>query len=85
MEMHFYNREYYPTYEAAKEAGAIYSCDAPLCEDQFDQWGFRGGILADAMQAVYAALECANMQTYISAVVVDGGKVIKEWGDEDET
>jgi len=81
MELHFYNREYHPTYDAAKKAGAIYICEAPLDEDQFDRWGFEGGILADAMQAVYTALECANMHTYITAVVVKNGTPIRAWED----
>lgn len=81
MELHFFNSDVYPTYEAAKADKAIYKCDAPLDEDQFDQWGWDGGILCDAMQAVQAALECVNMHTKVEIVLVDRGKVVGTWRD----
>jgi hypothetical protein len=84
MQLHFYNTEQYPTYEAAKDAGAIFKCDAPMDEDQFDNWGFDGGILCDAMQAVDAALRCVGKSGIIDAVLVDRGTVIKAWSEEEE-
>lgn len=82
MEMHFWNRDHYKTFEDAKSSGALYTCDAPLDEDQFDRWGFEGGILCDAMQAVFAALRCAGVSiTSIEATITDGDKIVGNWRD----
>ena len=82
MQLHFFNTDSYKTYEDAKAANAIYSCDAPAFDDEVHRYGFNGGVLCDAMQAVYTALECLGMQKSIDAVLIDGDKRIN-WGDEE--
>jgi hypothetical protein len=81
MEIHFWNREIYPTYAEAKAAGALHECDAPAHEDEFHRYGWRGGALADAMQALVTALTCLNVEAYLDAVLVDGENIY-HWGDE---
>ena len=80
MELHFFSSYLYQTYEDAKAANAIYSCDAPAFDDEVYRYGFNGGVLCDAMQAVITALKCIGMQGSIDAVLIDGDKRIN-WGD----
>lgn len=81
--LHFYNRSTYPTYEAAKADGAVYVCEAPADESQVDSWGFNGGILCDAMNAVQAALQCAGFTDSMEAVLFDGDTRLIAWSDDD--
>jgi hypothetical protein len=82
MHLHFYNTQDYPTYEAAKEAGAVFICDAPAYEEEVEKWGFYGGALCDAMQAVICALRAAGSgPRHIDAVLFDGGKALRAWSD----
>lgn len=85
MELHFWNTDNYVTYEEAKAASAIFRCDAPAYDSEVEQWGFNGGALCDAMQAVITALRCVGAQGTLDAVVVERGKVIAHWGEDDET
>ena len=81
MKLHFWNCELYPSYAEAKQAGALHECDAPAHEDEFYRWGWNGGALADAMQALVTALGCLNVSNYVDAVLVDGENIY-HWGDE---
>jgi hypothetical protein len=80
--LHFYNKTKFETYEAAKEAGAVVICEAPAHEDQVNSWGFYGGALCDAMQAVQAALKCAGVTDSLDAVLFDCETRILAWSDE---
>jgi hypothetical protein len=82
MKLHFYNATRYASYEEAKAANDVHVCEAPADEDQVDSWGFDGGILCDAMQAVNTALECAGFKDKMEAVLFDGDTRICAWGDE---
>ena len=80
--LHFYNKTKFETYEAAKEAGAVVICEAPAHEDQVNSWGFYGGALCDAMQAVNAALICAGVTDSFDAVLFDRDTRLMDWSDE---
>ena len=83
MELHFYNMDNSISYEEAKAADALFTCDAPAHESEVDRWGFDGGALCDAMQAVVAALRCTGMTGILDAVLVgDDGEVIAKWSDD---
>lgn len=77
MRLDFWNSNKYSSYEVAKSAGGVCSCDAPAYDDQVDRWGFNGGALCDAMDAVYTALLCAGVAGSVHAVLVDGDKIIE--------
>lgn len=84
MMMHFWNNGQFETFEAAKEAKALHTCDAPLSEDEFDSWGWEGGVLCDAMQAVYNALRAAGIpHSVVNATITDRGTVVSHWSEED--
>ena len=44
-------------------------------------WGFEGGMLCDAMQAITTVLRCLGKSGSIDAVIVDGDQVIAKWKD----
>lgn len=81
MQLHFWSTDSYTSYDEAKASNGIYRCDAPVDPDQFHSWGFDGGILCDAMQAVWTALDCVGMARSVKVVLVDGDKIYHE-GDE---
>lgn len=81
MRLDFWSTDSYSSYEVAKAAKGVYSCDAPAYDDEVDRWGFNGGVLCDAMQAVHTALKCVGVAGSVQAVLVDGDKLI-HWGDE---
>jgi len=83
MQLQFWNTEYYKSYGEAKAAEALYVCDAPAHSDEVERWGFNGGVLCDAMQAVIAALDCVGLSGSVDAVLVDGENMIR-WGTDDE-
>lgn len=84
MMMHFWNNKQFETFEAAKAAKALHTCDAPICETQYDDWGWEGGILADAMQAVYEALRAAGVpNAVVNATLTDRGTVVSHWHEGD--
>ena len=80
--LHFYNGTRHASYEAAEAAHEVYICDAPADEDQVYKWGFNGGILCDAMEAVQAALECAGFTDSMEAVLFDGKTRLCVGGEE---
>lgn len=80
--LHFYNDEIYTSYDDAKAAGAVHICDAPAYEEEVEKWGFYGGALCDAMQAVQAALKAVGQTGAVEAVLFDGDKIIKKWSDD---
>jgi hypothetical protein len=85
MMIHFWNNGQFETFEAAKEAGALFTCDAPLSENEFDSWGWEGGILCDAMQAVYHALRAAGIpHSLVNATITDRGTVVGHWNEESD-
>ena len=81
MKLHFWNVDNHETYAAAFATGEYYECNAPAYEDEVDRWGFNGGILCDAMQAITTALDCVGMGGSINAALVIDGKVIKLWNE----
>lgn len=83
MRLDFWSTDQYSSYEVAKAAGGVYSCDAPAFDDEVDRWGFNGGVLCDAMDAVYTALRCAGVAGTVHAVLVDGDKIIHNGDDDD--
>jgi hypothetical protein len=80
--LHFYNRTRFESYEAAKKAKAVFICEAPADVGQVDSWGFDGGILCDAMQAVNAALQCAEFTDSLEAVLFEESFRLMAWSDE---
>jgi hypothetical protein len=82
-DLHFFNGTRFESYEAADKAGAVFVCEAPAYDSEVEKWGFRGGVLCDAMQAVQAALECAGFTDSMEAVLFDGKNRICAWGDEE--
>ena len=70
MQLAFWSTDSFSSYEVAKSAGGVYTCDAPADEDEVARWGFTGGILADAMDAVHTALQCVGA-TGVKAVLID--------------
>jgi hypothetical protein len=80
--LHFYNRTKYASLEEAKAADAVVICEAPADESQVDSWGFNGGFLCDAMQAVNAALKCAGVTDSFDAVLFEESFRLMAWSDE---
>jgi hypothetical protein len=84
--LHFYNATRHASYEAAEAAREVYVCEAPADEDQVDSWGFDGGILCDAMQAINTALQCAGFTDRMEAVLFSHTRESKTrlmaWSDE---
>ena len=80
--LHFYNRTKYASLDEANAANAVVICEAPAFESEVDAWGFNGGTLCDAMQAVYAALKCAGVTDSFDAVLFDGSTRLMAWSDE---
>jgi len=80
--LHFYNRTKYVSLDEAQAANAVVICEAPADADQVNSWGFDGGALCDAMQAVNAALECAKVTDSFDAVLFEGSTRLMAWSDE---
>ena len=70
MQLAFWSTDSFSSYEVAKAAGGVYTCDAPAYDDEVARYGFNGGILCDAMNAVWAALRCVGA-TGVKAVLID--------------
>jgi hypothetical protein len=81
MTLHFYNATRHASYEAADAAQEVFVCEAPASEDQVASWGFNGGILCDAMNAVQAALQCAGFTDSMNAVLFEGHTRVCSWND----
>jgi hypothetical protein len=80
--LHFYNRTKYASLDDAKAANAVVICEAPAHESEVDSWGFDGGTLCDAMQAVNAVLKCAQVKDSFDAVLFEGSTRLMAWSDE---
>ncbi|KPK13957.1 MAG: hypothetical protein AMJ56_00480 [Anaerolineae bacterium SG8_19] len=78
--LHFYNSVKFETYAKAKEAGAVKICEAPAHDSEVERWGFYGGALCDAMQAIQTALAVAGASGTIEAVLFDGDNYVASWG-----
>lgn len=85
MQLAFWSSDSFSSYEVAKAAGGVHYCDAPAYEDEVRRYGFNGGILCDAMQAVWTALACANKSSSIHVELVDyEGNIIKTGDDKED-
>jgi hypothetical protein len=84
MMLHFYNATRFASYEEASAARQVYVCEAPAHESEVDSWGFNGGTLCDAMNAVQAALQCAGFTDSLEAVLFDGDTRLMAWSDDDD-
>ena len=76
MELHFWNSEIYQSYDDAKSAGALFKCEAPAFDDEVHRYGFSGGVLCDAMQAVSTAARCLGMSGALNAALVTDDEII---------
>jgi hypothetical protein len=84
MNIEFWNYDTHKTYEYAKKAGVVSICDAPAYEEEVYEYGFRGGVLCDAMQAIYAVLEAVGHKGKFDAVITRRGEIIAHYRGEDE-